>query len=155
MKPFPTALLTLTSGASAASLTLVPNYGASPAKSPMYVYVPDGLKANPAILVATHACQNSAQSTYSGTPYKGLADQKKSFLIVFPQSPVSGSCWDVSSKASLTHNGGGASNDIANMVAYATKQWSADAKRVYVVGMSSGAMMAVSCAPSAWLSPPI
>ena len=62
---------------------------------------------------------------------------------MWPSSPNSGTCWDVSSKAALTHNGGGDSNSIANMVTYALKQYNGDATKVFVTGSSSGAMMTV------------
>jgi acetylxylan esterase len=55
---------------------------------------------------------------------------------VWPSSPSE--CWDVSSKASLTYNGGGDSNAIANMIKYAIKAYEIDPKKVYVTGGSSG-----------------
>lgn len=58
---------------------------------------------------------------------------------MFPSATAS--CWDVSSKASLSRGGGGESNAIADMIAYATKQYNINPKKVYVVGESSGAMM--------------
>lgn len=59
----------------------------------------------------------------------------------YPNSVVSGGCWDVASTATLTHNGGGDSLSIRNMVAYTISNYNADASRVYVTGVSSGAMM--------------
>jgi len=137
------ALAGIATPARAAGLTEVTDFGGNPSGAKMYVYVPEKLSAKPAIIVACHACQNTAQSTYSGTPYARLADQK-GYLLIYPQSPYSGTCWDVSSKASLTHNGGGNSNSIANMVTYAISKYQADESKVFLVGMSSGAMMAVS-----------
>jgi acetylxylan esterase len=46
--------------------------------------------------------------------------------------------------AALTHDGGADSNSIANMVTYTLDTYNADSSRVYVTGMSSGAMMTVS-----------
>lgn len=63
------------------------------------------------------------------------------FIVIFPQSPSSGGCWDVSSTASLTHNGGGDSQTIVNMVKYAEANYGADSSKVYMTGSSSGAMM--------------
>jgi acetylxylan esterase len=59
----------------------------------------------------------------------------------YPSSVTSGGCWDVASTATLTHNGGGDSLAIKNMVLYAISTYSADASRVYVTGHSSGGMM--------------
>lgn len=50
----------------------------------------------------------------------------------------SGTCWDVSSKATLTHGGGGDTQAISNMIKYAISQYKVDASRVYVTGGSSG-----------------
>lgn len=91
----------------------------------------------------SHECTASAQVYYSQSPYAQLAEQY-GFIVIYPSSPHSGTCWDVSSKATLTHNGGGDSNSIANMVTWAISQYKADASKVFVTGTSSGAMMTVS-----------
>jgi hypothetical protein len=108
----------------------------------MYIYVPDKLAAKPAVIVAIHYCQGTANAYYTGSPYAKLAEQY-GFIVIYPESPYSGTCWDVSSKAALTHNGGGDSNSIANMVTYTLNKYKGDASRVFVTGSSSGAMMTV------------
>ncbi|KAK3330008.1 Alpha/Beta hydrolase protein [Apodospora peruviana] len=123
-----------------ASLTQVSNFGANTSGVKMYIYVPNSLATKPAIVVAVHYCTGTASAYYSGTPYAQLAEQY-GFIVIYPESPYSGGCWDVSSPASLTHNGGGNSNSIANMVTYTISQYNADASRVFVTGTSSGAMM--------------
>ncbi|KAF4312126.1 Esterase PHB depolymerase [Botryosphaeria dothidea] len=123
-----------------ASLQQVTNYGANPANVPMYIYVPDKLATKPGIIVAVHYCTGTAQAYYNGSPYAQLAEQY-GFIVIYPSSPHSGTCWDVSSKATLTHNGGGDSNSIANMVTYAISKYGADTSKVFVTGSSSGAMM--------------
>lgn len=50
----------------------------------------------------------------------------------------------VSSRATLTHDGGGNSNAIANMVKYTLQQYNGDPTKVFVTGTSSGGMMTVS-----------
>jgi acetylxylan esterase len=106
----------------------------------MYIYVPDKLATKPAVIVAIHHCQGTGTSYYQSTPYSKLADQY-GFIVIYPESPYSGTCWDVSSKKSLTHNGGGNSNSIANMVTYTLQKYKGDATKVFVTGSSSGAMM--------------
>ncbi|KAJ7106347.1 carbohydrate esterase family 1 and carbohydrate-binding module family 1 protein [Mycena epipterygia] len=122
------------------SLQQVTNFGSNPTKVGMYVYKPTTVKTNPAVIVAIHYCGGTAQAYFTGSPYAQLADTY-GFIVIYPSSPNSGTCWDVSSKASLTHNGGGDSNGIANMVAYALSTYGADASRIFVTGTSSGAMM--------------
>ncbi|KAK4557106.1 hypothetical protein LTR86_006087 [Recurvomyces mirabilis] len=106
----------------------------------MYIYVPAKLAAKPPVIVAIHFCTGTAQAYYTGSPYAQLADQY-GFIVIYPESPYSGTCWDVSSKSALTHNGGGDSNSIANMVTYTLSTYSGDASKVFVTGSSSGAMM--------------
>lgn len=130
----------LASVASAAQLTQVNNFGANSSGAKMYIYVPDRLAANPPIIVAIHYCSGTANAYYTGTPYARLADQH-GFIVIYPESPYSGTCWDVSSTATLTHEGGANSNSIANMVRWTISQYNADASRVFVTGTSSGAMM--------------
>lgn len=125
-----------------AALTQVSDFGSNPSRARMYIYVPDRVAENPAIVVAVHYCTGTAQAYYRGSPYAQLADQK-GFIVIYPESPYSGSCWDVSSRASLSHNGGGNSNSIANMVTYTLNRYNADASKVFVTGSSSGGMMTV------------
>jgi acetylxylan esterase len=106
----------------------------------MYIYVPTTKKSPAPIIVAIHYCQGTASAYYSGTLYAQYADTY-GYIVIYPNSPSSGGCWDVASTASLTHNGGGDSQTIVNMVTYAVSNYGGDASRVYVTGSSSGAMM--------------
>ncbi|KAI7526583.1 carbohydrate esterase family 1 protein, partial [Hortaea werneckii] len=124
-----------------ASLTQVQDYGDSTdTGTKMYIYVPDNVASSPPVIVAIHYCSGTAQAYYTGSPYAQLADQY-GFIVVYPESPYDGTCHDVSSEATLTHNGGGESNAIADMVAYTLDQYNGDASKVFVTGSSSGAMM--------------
>ncbi|OIW23920.1 carbohydrate esterase family 1 protein [Coniochaeta ligniaria NRRL 30616] len=123
------------------SLTpVVDNFGANTSGTKMYIYVPAKLAARPPVIVAIHYCTGTAQAYYSGTPYAQLAEQY-GFIVIYPESPYSGTCWDVSSTAALTHNGGADSNSIANMVTYTLNRYGGDESKVFVTGTNSGAMM--------------
>jgi acetylxylan esterase len=128
-----------------AALTRVTDFGSNPSNVKMYIYVPNRLATKPPVIVAIHYCTGTAQAYYSGSPYAQLADQK-GFIVIYPESPYSGTCWDVSSRATLSHNGGGNSNSIANMVNYTLNKYNGDASKVFVTGSSSGGMMTVSLA---------
>ncbi|KAL2856686.1 Alpha/Beta hydrolase protein [Aspergillus pseudoustus] len=121
-------------------LEQVTDFGDNPSNVGFYIYVPQDLAPNPAIVVAIHYCTGTAQAYYTGSPYAQYAETY-GFIVIYPESPYEGKCWDVSSQSSLTHNGGGNSNSIANMVTWTISQYDADATRVYVTGTSSGAMM--------------
>lgn len=124
------------------ALRQVTNFGSNPSGTKMYIYVPAKLAASPPIIVAIHYCTGSANAYYMGSPYAQLADQK-GFIVIYPESPYSGSCWDLSSRAAETHDRGGDSNSIANMVTWTLSQYNGDASKVFVTGSSSGAQMTV------------
>ena len=89
----------------------------------------------------TENLDGSAQSAYTGDPYPSLADQY-GFIILYPDSPNTvDKCWDVSSRQTLTHNGGGDSLGIVSATKYVMQKYAVDTKRVFATGTSSGAMM--------------
>jgi acetylxylan esterase len=105
----------------------------------MFEYVPAKLAANPPIVVAAHYCGGNASGMFGeASGIVSLSDQY-GFLMIFPQT--SNNCWDVGSTKSLTHEGGGDTQAIAEMVKYSIAKHAADASRVYIMGVSSGAMM--------------
>ncbi|TDZ38052.1 putative acetylxylan esterase A [Colletotrichum spinosum] len=124
-----------------ATFTEVTDYGSNPTGTRMWLYVPNNLAAKPAVVVGIHWCSGSAQAYYQGSQWARYAETY-GYIVVYPQTPYTrDNCWDVASKMTLTHNGGGASNSIANMVKFVIAQYGADAGRVYATGISSGAMM--------------
>ncbi len=106
--------------------------------SSRYVYVPDTVKSD-ALVIVIHSCQSTAESysRNSKIPWKQGSD-KKGYITIWPSSPHSGTCWDVSSKGSLSHLGGGDTQAIANMILWAIPQYKIDPKKVFVTGGSSG-----------------
>ncbi|KAH7140016.1 Alpha/Beta hydrolase protein [Dactylonectria estremocensis] len=124
-----------------AALTEVTSYGSNPTGTKMFLYVPNNLAAKPAIVVGIHWCTGSASAFYSGTQWARYAETY-GYIVIYPQTPyTSDNCWDVSSKSTLTHGGGGCSTSIANMVEFVIAQYGADSSKVFVSGISSGAMM--------------
>ncbi|HSU40150.1 MAG TPA: PHB depolymerase family esterase, partial [Polyangiaceae bacterium] len=107
----------------------------------MYEYVPDKLATNPPILVVAHYCSGNASGVFGEAKTGGIvaAADQYGFILVLPQT--SNNCWDVGSSASLTHDGGGDTQAVAEMVKYELTKRSANANRVYITGTSSGAMM--------------
>ncbi|KEY64573.1 hypothetical protein S7711_03636 [Stachybotrys chartarum IBT 7711] len=126
--------------ATAASLQQVSGFGSNPSNIRMFIYVPDRVASNPAIIVALHPCGGTASQWYSGTSLPAAADQN-GFILIYPETPNNSNCWDVNNVASLTHNGGGDASGIVSMVSYTLQRYSGDASRVFVMGFSSGGMM--------------
>jgi acetylxylan esterase len=106
----------------------------------MYIYAPDKLAANPPIVVSSHSCGSTATGQMGNMTKTKAAADKNGFIMILPDNPGQ-NCWDVGSKQSLTHDGGGDTHAVAQMVRYALTKYSADPKRVYAVGGSSGGMM--------------
>ena len=129
--------------AQAASLKSVSSWGASgvPSTASMYIYVPDNVATKPPILVLAHYCGGTASAVFGQAQNGGLvkAADQYGFIMLVPQT--TNNCWDVGSTKSLTHDGGGEAQAVAQMVKYAITTYQANADRVYVTGDSSGAMM--------------
>ncbi|WP_199439920.1 extracellular catalytic domain type 1 short-chain-length polyhydroxyalkanoate depolymerase [Umezawaea beigongshangensis] len=125
--------------ASAASLTEVTNFGANPSNLRMHLYVPASAPAKPAIVVAVHYCTGSGPAFYSGSEFASLAD-RYGFVVIYPSATRSGNCFDVSSAAALRHDGGSDPVGIVSMVRHVQQRHGGDPDRVYVTGVSSGAM---------------
>jgi acetylxylan esterase len=134
------AVLMFAPPAAAASLVEVTNFGTNPSNLRMHLYVPNAVTPNPAIVVAVHFCTGSGPVFFSGTEYASLAD-RYGFIVIYPSATRSGNCFDVSSPQALTHNGGSDPVSIVSMVKYVEQHNSGDPNRVYVTGLSSGAMM--------------
>ncbi|KAH9902860.1 Alpha/Beta hydrolase protein [Cubamyces lactineus] len=100
----------------ASTLHQIANFGDNPNNIGMFVYKPARVASKPALI------------TFG-------------YVVLYPNSPHSGTCWDVSSDETLTHNGGSDSFGIVSAARYAIANWGVDPDRVFAVGTSSGAMM--------------
>lgn len=126
--------------AAAGQLQQVTNFGSNPTNVGMFLYKPANLASPPPLIIAIHYCTGTAQAYFQGTQYANLADTH-GFIVIYPNAPDSGGCWDVHTTATLTHNAGGDSLAIASMVRFAIANYGVDASRVFALGTSSGAMM--------------
>ncbi|KKD08994.1 esterase [Streptomyces sp. WM6386] len=123
-----------------ATLTEITNFGTNPSNLQMYLYVPESVTENPAIVVAVHYCTGSGPAMYSGTEYASLADQY-GFIVVYPSVTRSSKCFDVASPQALRRGGGSDPVGIKSMVDWTVDSYDADTSRIFATGISSGAMM--------------
>ncbi|KAI8933302.1 hypothetical protein NX059_009927 [Plenodomus lindquistii] len=138
-----TFVLLLAAAASAqltSKLTEITGFGPNPRNVSMYIYVPANLAPNAPILVSPHWCHGTAQNVFDYRPWASLGDQF-GFISIYPNTSNPDQCWDVSSKQSLSHNGGGDALGIVSMIKWTLEKYHADKDRVFVTGTSSGAMM--------------
>jgi poly(hydroxyalkanoate) depolymerase family esterase len=136
-----TALVTA-GPASAATLTRVTNFGTNPTNLGMYVYVPDNVAPQPALLVLVHYCGGSASAIFNGNGRDfATAADRYGYVVVVPEATRDGHCFDVSTQAGLTRDGGSDSTGIMSMVSWTRQRYNVDPARIVVSGFSSGAMM--------------
>ncbi|MFC3494455.1 extracellular catalytic domain type 1 short-chain-length polyhydroxyalkanoate depolymerase [Glycomyces rhizosphaerae] len=135
-------VLLAASPASAASLTRVTDFGSNPTSLGMYLYVPDNVAPEPALLVLVHYCGGSAGAVFGGNgrDYVAAAD-RYGYVIVIPEATRDGRCFDVSTRAGLTRDGGSDSTGVKSMVDWTRQRYNVDPDRIVVSGFSSGAMM--------------
>ncbi|WP_433931631.1 PHB depolymerase family esterase [Sorangium cellulosum] len=106
----------------------------------MNIYVPDRLAEKPPIVVASHSCSTPVSSFFNSISGIRAGADQNGFIIILPEA-TGRNCWDVGTAKSLTHDGGGDTQAIAQMVKYTLTKYNGDPERVYAVGGSSGAMM--------------
>lgn len=116
---------------------------------PYFVYTPTTYHPGTAVplLVMLHGCTQTAADFAAGTGMNDLAEQY-GFIVVYPQQKRISNrtlCWNWF-KSSHQFRDRGEPALIAQMVQAVsenTSQWTIDSSRVYVVGASAGAAMAV------------
>ncbi|XXT20969.1 PHB depolymerase family esterase [Sorangium sp. So ce429] len=106
----------------------------------MHIYVPDQLAENPPIVVACHSCSTPVSGFFNSISGIRAGADQNGFIIILPEA-TGRNCWDVGTMKSLTHDGGGDTQAIVQMVKYTLAEYNGDPERVYVMGGSSGAMM--------------
>ena len=132
-----------------APITSVTSFGSNPGALNMYTYVPAGIPADAPLVVAMHGCTQSA-SVYVDAGWNELADLWK-FYVVYPEQPSASLeyCFDWYDTSSTTRGEGDALS-IKQMVDYMKANYSIDASRVYVTGLSAGAAETGAGAVVAW-----
>lgn len=116
---------------------------------PYFVYTPTTYHPGTAVplLVMLHGCTQTAADYAAGTGMNELAEQY-GFIVLYPQQKRTSNptlCWNWF-KSSHQFRDRGEPAIIAHMVQAIkenTSQWTIDSSRVYVVGASAGAAMAV------------
>ncbi len=129
--------------ARAASLVMVPRatWGATgvPTYMQMYIYVPDRVATKPPIYISCHSCGSTATGQIGNIPLAKAQADSQGFILLLPDNPGN-NCWAVGTTQGLTHDGGGDTHALAQMIQYVLKQYNADPGRVYIMGGSGGAM---------------
>jgi poly(hydroxyalkanoate) depolymerase family esterase len=108
------------------------------------LYLPHFVDASPVpLVVMLHGCQQTAKEFAQGTRMNILADQE-GFAVLYPQQSKSANtyrCWNWYEE--LAQAGAGEAALIVATIAQVSAQHRIDPSRVYVVGLSAGASMAM------------
>ena len=121
----------------------IANFGSNPGNLRMHAYVPDGVAASPALVVALHGCTQTADSYDQGTGWSDLAD-RLGFILVFPeQQPANNpkNCFSWFLPGDTARDSGEALS-IRQMIAKAVAEFGVDRSRIFVTGLSAGGAMA-------------
>ena len=112
------------------------------------VYVPSGYKGQPLpVVTMLHGCTQNPDDFAAGTRMNELAEEQ-TLLVVYPRQPQSANaqkCWNWFDAENQRRDGGEASL-IAGLVREVVGEFSADASRVYVAGLSAGGAAAANLA---------
>ena len=124
--------------AHAGTLTPVQDFGDNPGSIKMYKYIPADMPANAPLVVSLHGCRQDAE-TYSRVGWIELANKWKFYLVFPEQNPGNNMyrCWNWF-EADNSKRGKGESESIIGMIDRMKNDYSIDASRIYVEGLSAG-----------------
>ncbi|MBI1890312.1 MAG: PHB depolymerase family esterase [Burkholderiales bacterium] len=126
---------------SAWALTQVTSFGSNPGALQMFKHVPSSMPSNAPLVVALHGCTQTA-AAYEASGWTALANTHK-FYVVYPQQ-VSGNnsnkCFNWFEPGDIAR-GQGEALSIKQMVDNMKANYSIDANRVFVTGLSAGGFM--------------
>jgi poly(hydroxyalkanoate) depolymerase family esterase len=139
-------LLCSLTGMHAQPLQEVKDFGENPGNLKMFVHLPPSYPAGSKVplVVVLHGCTQSAGVIAAQTGWNKLADEY-GFVVVYPQqrminNPEMCFCWY--RRKDIT-KGRGEDLSIIGMTDYAKKQYNIDSSRVFITGLSAGALMSV------------
>jgi poly(hydroxyalkanoate) depolymerase family esterase len=118
-------------------------FGSNPGNLRMFVYVPRRLRRGAPLVVALHACDQTAEEYDRGTGWSSLAD-RHGFAIVFPQqqpanNPKNCFSWFLPGDIARDH---GEALSIRQMIGHALIKYGVNRRGIYVTGFSAGGAMA-------------
>ena len=141
------ALTGISFSTNAQSLQRVKKFGSDPGNLKMYLYTPPGSDAatKMPLVVVLHGCLQSANIVAKQTGWNKLAD-KYGFRVLYPQQRLVNNpmgCYCIYNKDDI-EKGKGEDYSIKQMIDETERTYQTDSTKIFVTGLSAGALMAVS-----------
>lgn len=122
------------------------NFGSNPGNLRMFMYhIPPKDSAKVPLVLVLHGCNETANSISELTGWNKLADIHN-FALIYPQQKIMNNpslCFNWFLKQDI-EKGQGECESIYQMIAYAKKYFAIDSNRIYITGLSAGAVMSVA-----------
>jgi poly(hydroxyalkanoate) depolymerase family esterase len=130
-----------------AQLVRVKKFGTDPGRLKMYLHTPPGsdAKARMPLVVVLHGCLQNAKIVANQSGWNKLADEY-GFRVLYPQQRVINNpmqCFCIYRRDDI-EKGKGENYSIKEMIEEVERENNTDSARVFVTGLSAGALMAVS-----------
>lgn len=126
-------------------LTEIKNFGANPGNLKMFVhYKPTQNNVPKPLVIAMHGCTQSANNIAELTGWNKLADTND-FVVVYPQQKFINNpnlCFNWFNSNDV-NKGRGECESIYQMIQYAREHYNIDTTKIFVTGLSAGALMSV------------
>lgn len=124
-------------------------YSSTGGDRPYFVYTPENYRVGTAVplVVMLHGCGQTPVDFATGTQMNQLADQNN-FIVVYPQQTNAYNrytCWNWFESDNQTRDSGEPAiiAGIVRTMQNNTSQWTINARRIFVAGLSAGAAMSV------------
>ncbi|MFC4494625.1 alpha/beta hydrolase family esterase [Streptomyces ovatisporus] len=132
-------------GARAAGLEKVEDFGSNPGALGMYRYAPEGLPEGSPVVVTLHGCNQDAPMYFEGAGWQKFADAGKFSVVAAEQSQTNNGlkCFNWFEPGDVGRDKGEALS-IKQMVDKTVADLKADPKKVFITGLSAGGGMTSS-----------
>ncbi len=127
--------------AMAGTFQQISSFGSNPGSVEMYLYTPSSLQSPAPVVVAIHGCTQSAQEYNDNSGWSDMADQY-GYYVIYPNQNSnnnSNNCWNFY-QTSDNRRGSGEAQSIKSMVDWVVSNKNVDTSKIYVTGVSSGAV---------------
>jgi len=119
----------------------VPDFGDNPGNLKMYLHLPTELKNNKiSVVIALHGCSQNASIIEKQSGWSKLADENN-FIVIYPQQKYSNNGMRCFRWYSYDKKEAKEMTSIISMLEHVAKMYLIDSSRVFVYGLSAGAMM--------------